>query len=47
VIMRETISCSIIMMIKDGVFQKQSRKSVRVNKKWAPHFLKVLLKNLA
>lgn len=46
-IMRETISYSIIMMIKDGIFQKQSGKSMRVNKKRASHFLKVLLKILA
>lgn len=47
VIMKETISYGIIMMIKGGISQKQSGKSMRVNKRWAPHFLKVLLKILA
>lgn len=47
VIMRGTMSYGIITMIKDGIFQKQSGKSMRVNRKWAPHFLKVLLIILA
>lgn len=44
---RETISYGTTTMIKDGIFQKQSGNSMRVNKKWAPHFLKVLLQILA
>lgn len=44
---RETISHGIIMTIKDGIPPKQPGKSMRVNKKWVPHFLNVLLKILA
>lgn len=46
VVMRETISYGIITIIKGGIFQKQSEKSMRVSKKWAPHFLEVLLQIL-
>lgn len=45
--MKETISYGVIMMIKDGISPKQSGMSMRVNKKWVPHFLKVILKILA
>lgn len=46
VVMRETISYGIITIIKDGIFQKQSGKSIRVRKKWVPHFLEVHLQIL-